>query len=89
MNFALPLSTRHYFASSLEGFMFSYYNKTISPTYSEVVGVYGDKKKLSTKEDFLKFADKQVDHLKNTSSKTATIESITADYQDPATPQLL
>ena len=79
MKFKPPLSTRHFFQNIIEGFVFSYLNKTISPTFSEVVGVYGGKKNISDKDEFIKFASKQTGDLKKSSSKTATIESITED----------
>jgi hypothetical protein len=79
MKFTPPLSARHFFQSTIDGFIFSYYNKTSSLTFSEVVGVYGGKKNISDREDFLKFANKQMDNLKKSSSKTATIEAITED----------
>lgn len=79
MIFLPPLSARHFFESTMDGFIFSYYNKSLSPTFTEVVGVYGSKKNISDKEDFMKFARKQKDNINKSSSKSATIESITED----------
>ena len=79
MQFSLPLSTRHFFIRPLIGFMFSYYNKMVSPTFTEADGAYGSKMNLSGKEDFVKYAAKQTNNLKKSSNKYATIQSIEED----------
>jgi hypothetical protein len=79
MQFSPPLSARHYVVSSHEGYTFSYYNKAVSPTFSEVDNVYGLKMNLSGKEDFDKYSAKQTNNLKKSSNKNATIQSITED----------
>lgn len=79
MKFYAPLSVRHYFASALDGFIFSYYNKILSPTFSEADGVFGERKNLKDKDDFYKFAHKQLENLQKSSGKSATIISITED----------
>jgi hypothetical protein len=79
MMFSFPLSTRHFFVKPLIGFMFSYYNKMVSPTFTEADGVYGSKMNLSGKEDFDKYAAKQTNNLKKSSNKSATIQNITED----------
>jgi hypothetical protein len=79
MMFSSPLSTRHFFVKPLIGFMFSYYNKMVSPTFTEVDGVYGSKMNLSGKEDFDKYAAKQTNNLRKSSNKSATIQNITED----------
>jgi hypothetical protein len=79
MKFSMPLSTRHYFASALEGFKFTYYNNMVSPTFSEIDGVYGGKINLSDKEDFEKFENKQTNNLKKGFKKSETLKEFTQD----------
>lgn len=79
MKFSAPLSTRHFFVSTLTGFQFTYFNKLLSPTFTEVDGVYGGKINLSDKEDFDKFFDKQVNNLKKGFKKSETLQQLTAD----------
>lgn len=84
MKFSIPLSTRHYFASAIEGFKFSYTNKILSPTFSEIDGVYGSKINLSDKDDFEKFANKQISNLKKSFKKSETLQEITPDTLNSA-----
>ncbi len=79
MQFSLPLSTRHYFVNVLDGFKFTYYNKMVSSTFSELDGVYGGKINLANKEDFEKFANKQINNLKRGFKKSETLQEITKD----------
>jgi hypothetical protein len=79
MMFSLPLSTRHCFASANTGFMFSYYNKMVSATFSEIDGVYGGRKNLSDKEEFQNFFNKQINSLKKGLKKSETLQAITPD----------
>lgn len=79
MKFSFPLSTRHFFQSASSGFIFSYYNKNVSPTFTEVDGVYGNKISFKDKDDFDKFAKKQMNNLQKSSGKSATIISISED----------
>jgi hypothetical protein len=79
MMFSLPLSTRHYFVSSLEGFKFTYFNKSVSPTFTEIDGVYAGKINLSDKEEFEKFAKKQINNLKKGFKKSETLKEMTED----------
>ncbi len=79
MQFLPPLSTRHFSFNQLNGFMFSYYNKVVSASFSEIVGVYGGKANLRDKDEFDKFARKQMNNLQKSSTKSATIQKITED----------
>lgn len=45
MRFQPPSSARRFFQNAIDGFVFSFFNKMLLPTFSEVVGVYGSKKK--------------------------------------------
>ena len=76
---ASPLSTRHFFVNTADGYVYSYYNKLLSPTFTEVDGVWGSAISFSDKKDFDKFAGKRLNDLKKSSGKSATIESITED----------
>ena len=79
MKFSAPLSTRHFFQSALNGFQFTYYNKLLSQTFSEVDGVYGSKINFSDKDDFENFFDKQVNNLKKGFKKSETLQEMTTD----------
>ncbi len=79
MNFSAPLSTRHYVVNALEGFKFTYYNRSVSPSFSEIDGVYGGKMSISDKEEFDKFANKQINNLKKGLKKSEIIKEFSSD----------
>ena len=79
MTFSLPLSTRHYFASNLEGFICSYYNTMVSPTFSEGDIVSAEKRNFSDKEDFEKYANRQIGKLKKGFKKSEILQQLTQD----------
>jgi hypothetical protein len=79
MKFSFPLSTRHYFAAPITGFMFSYYNKMVSLTFTEVETIHGDKRNFADKKDFEKYANRQIDNLKKDFKKSETLQILTQD----------
>src|SRR5258706_1054514 len=79
MHFSFPSSTNNSSFSQSDGFMFSYYNKMASPTFSELDGVYGGKIKIADKEDFEKFVNNQLNNLKKGFKKSETLQEITQD----------
>jgi hypothetical protein len=79
MVFSLPLSTRHYFASSLDGFICSYHNEMVSRTFTEFEIVSAEKRKFGDKEDFEKYVTRQIDKLKKGFKKSETLHGLTQD----------
>jgi hypothetical protein len=72
-----PSVNKAFSCNSSQGFIFSYYNKNVSATFTEVDGVYGRKINLKDKDDFEKFVSKQTNNLKKGFKSSETLQQIT------------